>query len=34
MFKVGQRWFSEAEPELGLGVIQVVENKTVVVFIA
>ena len=31
MFKVGQRWFSEAEPELGLGVIQVVENKTVAV---
>jgi ATP-dependent helicase HepA len=29
MFKEGQRWFSEAEPELGLGIIQAVENKTV-----
>lgn len=29
MFQQGQRWFSEAEPELGLGLIEQVEHKTV-----
>jgi ATP-dependent helicase HepA len=29
MFKSGQRWYSEAEPELGLGIILEVENKLV-----
>ena len=29
MHKVGQRWFSEAEPELGLGIICAVEGKTI-----
>jgi ATP-dependent helicase HepA len=27
MHKVGQRWFSEAEPELGLGIILQIEHK-------
>jgi ATP-dependent helicase HepA len=31
-FKAGQRWFSEAEPELGLGTITNVEAKLVTVF--
>lgn len=29
MYAVGQRWFSEAEPELGLGLISFVEGKTI-----
>lgn len=29
MFKQGQRWFSEAEPELGLGIIIEQQDKTV-----
>jgi ATP-dependent helicase HepA len=29
MFKSGQRWYSEAEPELGLGIVLDVENKLV-----
>lgn len=28
MFKQGQRWFSEAEPELGLGIIDDIAHKT------
>ncbi len=33
MFKVGQRWFSEAEPELGLGtIIEVVDKQIKVAF--
>ncbi len=31
-FLVGQRWISESEPELGLGVIVEVESKTVICF--
>lgn len=31
MYMQGQRWFSEAEPELGLGIIKTSENKTVTV---
>ena len=31
-FIVGQRWISESEPELGLGLIVEVESKTLVVF--
>jgi len=31
-FIVGQRWISESEPELGLGVIVLVESKTVTCF--
>lgn len=31
-FLVGQRWISESEPELGLGVIVEVEGKTVICF--
>lgn len=31
MYIVGQRWFSEAEPELGLGIISAVENKTLTI---
>lgn len=29
MFNIGQRWYSETEPELGLGIIIQVEEKTV-----
>lgn len=29
MFKEGQRWFSQAEPELGLGIIRSVEERQV-----
>lgn len=29
MHKIGQRWFSEAEPELGLGIIVLVDIKTI-----
>ena len=29
MFIIGQRWYSETEPELGLGMITVVEEKTI-----
>ena len=32
MFFTGQRWFSEAEPELGLGIIELAQNKQVKVF--
>jgi ATP-dependent helicase HepA len=32
IFLIGQRWISESEPELGLGVIVEVESKTLVVF--
>ena len=32
VFLVGQRWISESEPELGLGVIVEVEGKTVICF--
>lgn len=31
-FIIGQRWISESEPELGLGVIVEVESKTVTCF--
>ena len=31
-FIIGQRWISESEPELGLGVIVEVEAKTVTCF--
>jgi ATP-dependent helicase HepA len=33
-FIIGQRWISESEPELGLGVIVEVEAKTVICFFA
>lgn len=29
MFQIGQRWFSEGEPELGLGIIENIEQKIV-----
>jgi ATP-dependent helicase HepA len=29
MYIQGQRWFSEAEPELGLGILDSVQNKTI-----
>lgn len=32
MHKVGQRWFSEAEPELGLGIVESTEQKFVDIF--
>lgn len=31
MFKIGQRWFSEGEPELGLGMVTTVEDKQIVI---
>lgn len=34
MYVVGQRWYSEAEPELGLGIVTQIENKIVQVFFA
>ena len=33
-FIIGQRWISESEPELGLGIIVEVEAKTVTCFFA
>jgi ATP-dependent helicase HepA len=32
MFSIGQRWYSEAEPELGLGIVQETESKQVKVY--
>ena len=29
MYKIGQRWISEAEPELGLGTILKIDNREV-----
>jgi ATP-dependent helicase HepA len=31
-YKIGQRWFSEAEPELGLGIVENTEHKSLEVF--
>lgn len=31
MFHVGQRWFSEGEPELGLGIVAKLEDRTVII---
>lgn len=31
MFRVGQRWFSEGEPELGLGIVAKIDGRTVAI---
>lgn len=32
MYHIGQRWFSEGEPELGLGIVEKLEGKIVVLY--